>query len=104
MTKNLLDNWKVQVIIILGFSIALIIACGIGIKLQKENASLSYRVESLEYRLYDLNTKEFTHCFGAAMENYSACYDKTTDIATECPEIKQCNAKFTENEQWYKDW
>jgi hypothetical protein len=76
----------------------------ITVALVKENASLSYRVESLEYRLYDLNQKEFTHCFGAAMENYSACYDKTTEIAAECPEIKACNAKFTENEQWYKDW
>jgi hypothetical protein len=62
-----------------------------------------YQIEKLEYRLYELNLKEIRECYGKVM-NDPACYDPIYRALYPCPQVKSCNTKFTENEQYYKDW
>jgi hypothetical protein len=63
-----------------------------------------YRIEKLEYRLYELNLKETRACFTQMLSENKTCdVPNTTDYIL-CPQLHKCDMIFFENSQHYKDW
>jgi len=94
---------KTYHVVILGICIILIFSLVINWYLLKEDASLSYRVESLEYRLYEKNLNETNACIDTVMLNSTCNIPHTLDSRI-CPQLNTCYKIFSDNEIWYKDW
>ena len=96
-----IQGWHVLVIILASLFIASFAANWGFIRII---GNQQYQIEKLEYRLYELNLKETRACFTSMLQENKTCdVPNTTDYVL-CPQLHKCDAIFSENEPYYKDW